>query len=1309
MKRLFLTFLLALLTAAGASATPFIKEVMLLGSNDYEQWSNLRDNLENQGWIKINYNLNQGTAGGSDDIYLFYKGDNNTDGANWGYITGFYLTTDTSSDTITYDGRTYHLVPYEGGDHFKERKGDLNSHAGGDDIHMYYTRDLFPDNRAVTSITFNGTGSGAVGWNGDGSAADLNKGCGANTDYIYMHVYTATATCYQPDSHLDNCVGGDHTITVSGWAYDPDAPSRSIDVHVYVYQSDGTTVYKTQAFTTNIERTDLNSAKNITGNHGFSASVSIPDAGTYKVKVYAIDYNGYVNPQIGSTATVTVTGNQPVGALDTCLGGNGVITVAGWAYDPDAPSKSIDMHVYIYKADGTTLYLPKQTITADKPRSDVNSAHNITGNHGFSASFDIDDSGSYVVKVYAIDDTSDGNPQIGSTTTVTVIREESIITIGNGIRPNDFPLNTRYSLCSQIFLAEEIGMRGSISAIALCSDGAFTRQGVKVYMKHTDKNKFESASDFIALSESDKVFDGSISSEGGWFTITLSTSFEYNGSSNLLIGFYVTTKVEEPVSFYLDNIYDQSFYAFDPSIIPALDGSNFNSLENSSCSPCRNNIKLTIKPDTFPKPDNLTISNISHHTATATWSAPFSPFAVTGYVYQYKKSGEEVWSSEVQTSATTISLSGLEDGTDYDFRIKALYDSGASVYAVAHFTTIAHQTPADIAVSGITEESATLTWNAPASESPSCYVYQYKKTSDANWSSETQTAQTTVSLSGLTANTDYDFRVRARYGSYYSNYVTTQFVTAMPLPYDCGFEDGMDRWGVWDINWRYTGIRQDTAHDGQFCFRFNDTGGGGPQYLISPRFAVDNGIVVSFYHRPLSRVHAETFRVGHSTTTNDVNAFIWGDEVTSDEDNWEKYEQTCPSGTRYIAIKYTSDVFYLYLDDFHFEEYSAYAKPTGLTASSLTNQSATLTWTAPGNASPSGYAYQFKKLTDTSWSNEATVNGTSVTLSNLSANTTYDFRVKAVYNGNNASNYVTLRFITEGSSIDLPYNESFENGMGGWRVVDGRFDTGIYSDFPRTGSNGFIFQQAGAPQYLISPLINGGKEMVVSFHYKNYSEIEGEYIHSYTAGFKVGYSSTTKDPDAFTWSDKIESYYQWCQHTATIPEGTKYVSIQWVDGYFLYVDDISISAMQVQLTAQKASFNGQQKYLTTFYNKATSYQLQEGAEAYTVNRDGSELVFLRIGNGDSRVIPAGTPVVIVADKETSDTADTKEITVTALTSCDVSARSGNILQASDTDTAVTSGKIGNQTVYVLGIKNGAAGFYKFTGNSIPAGKAYYLK
>ena len=120
-------------------------------------------------------------------------------------------------------------------------------------------------------------------------------------------------------------------------------------------------------------------------------------------------------------------------------------------------------------------------------------------------------------------------------------------------------------------------------------------------------------------------------------------------------------------------------------------------------------------------------------------------------------------------------------------------------------------------------------------------------------------------------------------------------------------------------------------------------------------------------------------------------------------------------------------------------------------------------------------------------------------------------------------------------------------------------------------------------------------------------------------------------------------------------------------------------------------------------------QLPVGTVAYTVVQDGDEWVFLRIGDRDSRVIPAGTPVIVVADMESSDTGNTKVLAMTLLSTADVSARPGNILQASDNPVAVSNGKIGDKTVYVLGVKDWVPGFYLFTGSEIPAGKVYILK
>lgn len=1314
MKKLLFAFLLTLFTATTASATLLIKEVMVIGGPDDSALNNIKSELSAQGWNDTCYDLNKGCGGNSDYIYLLYLPENNTSGINNGYITDFFFS-NTYSESIDYQGRTYYPAPVMGSNDFVESHGDLNNNANGAYIYLYYTKGTFSDNRVVNNIYFNDYQDGAVCLKGEASGYDLNKGCGSGTPYIYMHLDMGTATLnHSPISSLGACQGGVHKITVSGWAYDPNASSESIGVQVYVYKADGTTLYKTQALTANMARTDVNSSQNITGNHGFSADISIHDAGSYKVKVFAIDYNSGDNHQIGSTTTVTVTGTKPTGHLDVCQGNNDKITVSGWAYDPDEPSESINVHIYVYKSDGTTLYMPVQAITANKPRSDVNTTYGITGNHGFSTDVNIAVSGTYKVKVYAIDTGGDGNLQIGSTTTVSVTVNTSEVTIGDGDTYGVFMY--KYLLLNQIYLAEEIGTAGTISAIAFnLHNNGFDAEHLKVYMKHTDKNVFTSDNDIVPVYESENVFDGYVESEtSGWLTINLDAPFEYDGISNLLICCYYPDGRKKDVMFYRHIHTYGSYIASDNNIVPALDGSNFNSLYKNGRYSQRYNIQLTIKAEGFPKPDNLIVSSSTQNSATLAWTAPTTQSTITGYSYQYKMKNDEAWSSEVQTTATSVNISGLEVGKDYDFRVKALYGENTSVYAVLHFTPVPK--PTNFYVGNNTVNSLTLTWTAPEGQVPTGYVYQYKKTNDGSWSSEISTTETTVTISGLTSNTDYKFQIKAKYGNSYSLWVSAQAYTLCGIPYDCGFEDGMDNWSMVDCNIDYsadiyynpyTGLRVRAKHDGDVGFQFyNYYDNIKPQYLISPCFEGDKEMLVSFYYKPELRVQAETFCVGYSTTTSDVNAFIWGDEVTADEENWEKYEQSFPAGTRYIAVKYITNVYRLYLDDFHFEEYSSYAKPSGLAATSLTNQGATLAWTAPGNASPTGYAYQFKKITDTSWSNEATVNGTSVTLSNLPSNTTYDFRLKAVYTGNNASNFVTLRFITEGNAMTDTFIHTFEDGMGGWRVVDAYGNTGLSSSYPNSGNNGFMFDcSSDHPQYLISPLINIDGITGLYFFFRCYHDDNT----SYTSGFRVGFSTTTKDIDAFTWFEEKRSEGYWQVAEQWLPANVNYYAIQWTGGYNLYIDDIYVTKYIETKIATKAIFNGQEKYVTTFF-KRNVYMLQEGAEAYTVVRDGSELVFLRIGDGDSRYIPANTPVVIVADKTPLDTSDTKELSLTVTSvNNEIVVRPGNILLGVETDTAVTGGKIDGKDVYVLGINNGVAGFFKFTGNTIPAGKAYYLK
>ena len=145
----------------------------------------------------------------------------------------------------------------------------------------------------------------------------------------------------------------------------------------------------------------------------------------------------------------------------------------------------------------------------------------------------------------------------------------------------------------------------------------------------------------------------------------------------------------------------------------------------------------------------------------------------------------------------------------------------------------------------------------------------------------------------------------------------------------------------------------------------------------------------------------------------------------------------------------------------------------------------------------------------------------------------------------------------------LPYTYGFEEGdeFDCWTMLRCNPSTGRYtasSSYPaRQGSYGFRFQyNTNPPQYLISPKFEGTTPMDVSFYYKIQST-------SFPETFQVGYSTTTKSPDAFIWGDQVtaNNASSWMLYEDFFPEGTKYVAVKLnsYDKWFLYLDDFSFT------------------------------------------------------------------------------------------------------------------------------------------------------
>ena len=194
LMRAAMLLLMVLATTLTASATDFITDVMVAGNSNQSQFNTLIQNLQGQGWTDIDYDLNKGCGSGSAYIHLLYKKQSSS-GNTGTPITGFYIRTGANPpDNLTYEGRTYYLVPCDGSSSFVNGHGDLNAGCGSGSayIFLYYTKDVLSNNTGVTGIIFNTTQSGAVGENGGSTGYDLNTGCGSGSAYIYMHLTTTS-------------------------------------------------------------------------------------------------------------------------------------------------------------------------------------------------------------------------------------------------------------------------------------------------------------------------------------------------------------------------------------------------------------------------------------------------------------------------------------------------------------------------------------------------------------------------------------------------------------------------------------------------------------------------------------------------------------------------------------------------------------------------------------------------------------------------------------------------------------------------------------------------------------------------------------------------------------------------------------------------------------------------------------------------------------------------------------------------------------------------------------------------------------
>ncbi|MBO4800596.1 MAG: fibronectin type III domain-containing protein [Bacteroidaceae bacterium] len=666
-------------------AEQLMGDVRLIGGSKGEV-NTLKGTLTEEGWTLVDMDLNKGCGSSSDYIYLLYQPTDELGDGN--FITDFYISdADDVDPTIEHDGRTYYLVTCDGGDHFMSIEGDLNSHAGGADIHLYYTTDPFPDHRAVFDIQFNDAMMNALGRNGKVSGAyNLNQG--TSGDEIYMHMATwavpdswGAGTKDSPlvlrtqdswDAFVANVAGGRtyageylqlagdmDVTTMVGTAEHPFSGQLNGDGHTLTVNLQATeSVCAPFRYLQDATLSNLNVRGTVQGGTsrylgGLAGRVGGSTTIRNCIVTTAVSSTAANGMQVGglveeteASVNLTISNCAFKGSI-LCPDGFGISGFLGYAYVTDVvPTLSFR----------DCLFAP-QRVQVSSEYTHLNST--------FAHISDGKEIGSFTNCYYvqALENIQ-GVPV--SPTRIAGVWDEPV-TAADGetyylqfITTKSLPYT--YDCSTSL---EEDGWE-----MKDCAGGTGLQSGVF---------RFESAFQYQYLLS--PIFDGSVP-----IRLTFTASLISNVYAGIIFVGY-TTSIEDDAEIHWTscNLTSKNcWFDFEISLPLGTRRVIFCSRDSGMIFNLTN---FRFAPDTYLPPTQLSVKDTGPRSFAFGWEARETSVSNIGFAYQYKKASDEEWSEEQTVQTPNVRISGLTPGTDYQFRVRTRYQDAASTYATLDFHT----------------------------------------------------------------------------------------------------------------------------------------------------------------------------------------------------------------------------------------------------------------------------------------------------------------------------------------------------------------------------------------------------------------------------------------------------------------------------------------------------------------------------------------------------------------------------------------------------------------------------------------------
>ena len=550
------------------------------------------------------------------------------------------------------------------------------------------------------------------------------------------------------------------------------------------------------------------------------------------------------------------------------------------------------------------------------------------------------------------------------------------VTVGTGdVESEEMPIEPwyKFSYSQVIYHAGEINASGTITGLKYYPDADVTlanSDGWDIWIGHTSLNAHGAA--FVDTSELTQVFSGTVTVTNQEVSITLDTSFDYNGTDNLMVAVNETSNVNNQYDASSHDFYCTATAGVDRGLVAYSDTGTGSSANPAPFDPATANFGTTTPSTrqsyaniTFEgitqscqNPTEIVIDNIMANTADVSWTSSGSSWE---YIVQpAADDAPEDSDSGTVVSSTSVSLSGLTEVTDYIFYVRNNCSGENSGWVAGYFRTGC----ADL-------------FTLPFEEG-------FNNGGDP---AEYSVAFTIGYTMPLVSTTEECWTV----------------LDESPAEAPSNSSWGMSYWG------------SGTYEGDQSAALYTDYNQGkNDDYLISPRLDLTGNDRLRFVAKSYGPAQGlNTMEVLMSSTDMDSEDFTI---VLSEAyeypggDDWTEVfvDLSAYTGAHYIAFHVPptdEEGFYMFLDEVVIEQTPSCDYPTNVTVSNFTSSSADLSWDA-GSSGETEWEYVLQTAGDAAPTGSGTaVSTNSVTLDGLTQGGEYDFYVRASCGAGDFSSY----------------------------------------------------------------------------------------------------------------------------------------------------------------------------------------------------------------------------------------------------------------------------------------------------------------